>query len=524
MIIGSSLGSTPLGGGLGTTSVGGYVGVKLLQKALRDLAVKAQNSNVDPSMYDGTLTLGTIIALANTAPVLGKRVDPMVGKALDVVGLIKKPFEAIPYGESVINIILSPWLIDNVYEIVLAIIRLFPGGGSVATGVHSGVEAFKDILATAATPLAGAITLATTQVSAATNSSTIPTLGEVVTLSPTFASKMKLFIENTKPAGNTPSPERAISSGRVVPTAITPPMTAQQFIEDVKKAIIRDHRPWPKGKRLSNSNGGSDWDELVEYSAKVPLADLWEGDRIAWRNQKFAGHKDVARGTAAFRWFRGKRGQQLGAFWDERTQILKIKRITLKPSKKGHWYDPLADVVDDIGDFVQSSWDWVKENADDVYNAIKKYGCMVVNNDMVVAAVAGGAGIIATPAASGAILTGAGAGRAACTALSIGEAVYAIIKFLSMGHPAAPSLQAPPPSVTSSIVKSVLAQNIGQRFQTGSAGFSVVVPPTPPNPPLKPSDAFPVPPISGWTTLTSTQIAATVLGGAALGGLILRRL
>jgi len=305
-------------------------------------------------------------------------------------------------------------------------------------------------------------------------------------------------------------------------------MTAAAFIASVKGAIKQDHRPWPKGKPLAGAYGGSDWDESVEYSAKVPMSDLYAGDAVMWRNQKNAGHKDVAQGRAAFRQFWGKNGQSLGAFWDDKTQILRIKRVTKKKSKKGHWYDPVADIVEDIGDFVSSSWDWVKENADDVYAAVKKYSCLVVNNDIVVAAAAGAAGIVATPAAGATVVSGAAAGRAACTALTIGEAIYAVIKFLSMGHSPPPSLTGPAGGTTTvpgaaNVDKLFLASKLNLKFQEGMAGFSVVMPPTPPNPTLKPSQAFPMPPSSGWTTLTNAQIAGVVLGGLVLGGLISRR-
>jgi hypothetical protein len=550
---------SPVGGSLlGDVAVGGYAGVNALQKALRDLAVKAQNSNCDPSSYDGLFTLGTVIALANTGSVLGAQVHPTVGKALDVVALIKAPFEAIPYGESVINVILSPWLIDNVYDILLAIIRLFPGGGSVATGISNAVNAFKTVLSTASAPLATAITLATTQLPTATPvPPSPPTLGEV-TLNPAFVTKLSMVTVNPASfststsvpvTGQNPPPgftwavdhwERAragvppvpgpVSGGSItvrthptmangprVSATVASPMSAAEFIASVKGAIRRDHRAWPQHKQLATAQGTSDWDEGTAYSAKVPLADLYFGDANIYIARARV-NSDVAQGRAAFRLFTGKQGQPLGAFWDKRTQLLRIHRVAKQSSKKGHWYDFLgADIFDDIGDFVGASWDWVKENADDVYAAVKKYSCLVVNNDTVVAIAAAGAGIVATPAASGAVVSGAAAGRAGCAALSIGEAIYAIIKFLAMGHPPAPALTNTPPNKAAQIQAMVSATGASK------AGFAVVMPPTRPAPPLKPSDVFPMPATFG-SSLTTAQLAALALGGLVLGGLLLRRL
>lgn len=579
MIFGTTLGDTPFsptllgdggfGDGLGNVAVGGYVGVNLLQKALRELAVKTQNSDCDPATYDGTMNLGTIIALANTAPTLGKQVHPMVGKALDIVNLLKKPFDVIPYGSSVIDVILSPWLIDNVYEIVLAIIRLFPGGGSIATGITTAMTAFKGALAPAAAPLAGVITLATTKVSGSATNPAVPTLsglGNGFTLSPTFLARLNATqagpnvfraevpapATSTSPnpppgytwvndhwerlrAGQTPvrGPVGAnvtirrhptMATAPIISAPLTPTMSAAAFIASVRGAITRDHRAWPKGKPLANSYGASDWDERVEYSAKVPMADLYAGDAVTWRNLKNARHEDVAQGRAAFRRFKGKQGQQLGAFWSAETQILRIKRVPIKPSKKGRWYDFATDAIDDVGDFVSASWDWVQENADEVYAFVKKYSCLVVNNDIVVAVAAAGAGIVATPAASATVVAGAVAGRAACTALTIGEAVYAIIKFLAMGHASPPSLTGPAGSTTSTgsisvpaPTKAFLASRLNLRYQAGMAGFTVVLPPTPPTPLLKPSAVFPMPASFGWTALTNTQLAGLAVAGVLAG-------
>jgi hypothetical protein len=124
--------------------------------------------------------------------------------------------------------------------------------------------------------------------------------------------------------------------------------------------------------------------------------------------------------------------------------------------------DAVGDAAGAIGgaiaDIAQSTWNWIAENADDVYNAIKKYGCALVNNDLVVGLTAAGAGIVATPATSAAIVTGAQTGKAACAALDVAEALYAIYQLLSMDLPKAPPLTSPePPSPTLPVKLGILS-------------------------------------------------------------------
>lgn len=110
-------------------------GVKALQEQLRRFAFERGKLECDPARYDGTMTLSTIVAIAHTGRFVGTQIHPVVGAAVDVIGLIKKPISVIPYGEEVINVVLSPWIIDTVYSALLGIIRLIPGGGGVASSL-----------------------------------------------------------------------------------------------------------------------------------------------------------------------------------------------------------------------------------------------------------------------------------------------------------------------------------------------------------------------------------------------------
>jgi hypothetical protein len=492
-------------------------GVKLLQESLRKLAFAKQQPALDPAAYDGSMNLGTIIALANAAPVLGTSVHPVVGKALQVVDVIRAPIELIPYADGVLDIVLSPWIIDDVYSVILSIIRLFPGGGSAASSIEQAVNAVKSALSTAAAPIAAAVKLVTpatpTPPSTAPGSGPPPMpsgLGEDrpgFTWVPATATVPGHW-ERLR-AGETPNPGPA---GSAAPTVRdhrgstiqvrNPPTTIPNFWGGNSGVIVRDHRAWPKGRLIDPK----DWDGTVIYSARVPLEDLHRRDANFWRNATQEGTNNntaVANGTYPFKIFYSwKNGTLLGAFYNGSTQMLKIVRIPKRPSPAGHWYDFLSDGVDavvnaasDVADAVTAAWDWVADNAADVYEAIKKYGCIVVNNDIVVAAAAGATSIVATPAAGAAVAAGAGSGRAACAAIAIGEAVYAIIKFLAMDFPPPISLTSPtpPPKVKAGVrdlveqvsIHPVLSPPIGKypracitRLNTTRNTWSVYCPPS----------------------------------------------
>jgi hypothetical protein len=101
-----------------------------------------------------------------------------------------------------------------------------------------------------------------------------------------------------------------------------------------------------------------------------------------------------------------------------------------------------------IGDIAEGTWDWIRDNADDVYRVVKEYGCAIVNNDIVVTVAATGAGIVASPAASAAVVTGAAVGRTGCAVLELSEAVYAILKLLSSDFSSPPPLSSDKPPET----------------------------------------------------------------------------
>ena len=482
----------------GATAVGGAVGVKTLQEQLRRIAYENGQSSIDPASYDGTMTLGTIMALANAAPFIGDKIHPVVGHVLDVVGLLKKPTSLIPYGDTVINLVLSPWIIDHVYDSILAIIRLIPGGGGAASAIDTGMKSVKEALTLAAAPLAAALMLVKKSSGFGALGAALPgfcwipatatvtghwermRVGQTACASPPPAGAAVPVVRDQR-TGTGTSAAGGITvtdaSGTVVRTrtALPPPISGLP-------GVVRDHRTWPEHKKIIDT----DWGRRNTYYGKAGQALLHPDDFQAWASKR--GDTAVRYGVKAFKTFTGRYVEAafMGAFFDERNDMLKIIVVPEPQDSSGAW-DFVTDIVDDavdavgdaagaIADIAQDTWNWIAANADDVYRAVKKYGCMIVNNDIVVALAAAGTGIVATPAASATVIAAAAEGRAACAVMEIAEVLYAIYKLLAMDFPKPPPLTAPtPPSVKtpSYIVNNVMVN-----------GLHVMMPPTPPVVPL----------------------------------------
>lgn len=334
-----------------TAGLGGLpslTGVAALQDALRRLAMKTQDPKLDPAKYDGTMTIGTIIALANAAPKLGNKIDPVVGQALNVVGLLKKPFTYVPYGGTIINFILSPWIVDSIYGALLSIIRIVPGGSGIADAIHKALGAVKSAISVVATPVAGAI---------------------------------------------------SIVIGTNLGCGITDPLDCVSSAASTAAGVVTD---------------------AVKAAGSLVV--------------------DAANAVASA-------AKSVGS--------------------------ALAKVA-------QRVWDAATDAARVVYEAAKKYGCALVNNDIVVAATAAGAGIVASPAASAAIVTGAQAGKAGCAVIAVAELAYAIYKLLSNKFPPPPVVKPPANVSVAALVPSLV---IGAQFlfqQSGTPAAPVLPAPTVP--------------------------------------------
>jgi hypothetical protein len=254
------------------------------------------------------------------------------------------------------------------------------------------------------------------------------------------------------------------AAGTCVQTPACP--SGQRFnlaIQSCGVVSVRAHAPWPKGRAINPK----DWSRSLQYRGHAAFADLSVADQNAMKAKALAlnslpsAYKALERlnqGVVAFKVFDGADGTKMGAFFDSDSQTLKI--IPIPPHKKGRksaWgkftdavggaidyaSDKLSDAAHATGDFLSDLWDSVSEQAVRVYNVVKEYGCAVVGSDLVVALAATGAGIVASPAASAAVVSGAAAGRTGCALIEVGELVYAILKLLSRDFPQPPA--APPP-------------------------------------------------------------------------------
>jgi len=512
-------------------STAAAVGVRLLQEQLRKLAFDRSKFEIDPAQYDGKMTLGTIIALANAAHVIGEQIHPVVGAALNVVNLIKKPIGLIPYGDQVISIILSPWIIDSVYSVILDLIRIIPGGGSVASGIDVAMGTVKSAIAVAAAPLA-------TLIAVVPKPSPSGGFGEPLSLSgyrapvfydprvhgpllsglsgldacsapdvmaPGTCSADKAFIW----VGSTASVSGHWERLRVGQACTGPISTATPIVRvhppcgtpcavNIPRVppgtsfpaggIVRDHREWVKGRAIIDT----DWGGVTTYEGHAPKANLAPADFKEWdrhKNESVSGHPElsVRRGAIAFKVFEGRylKAAYMGAFWDERTETLKIKSIPRPRPDSGTKYpwDYAADAVgaaaNAIEEVAKDTWNWIEDNVGEIYHTIKEYGCAIINSDIVVAVAATGAGIVATPAAAAAVVVGAAQGRMACAALDVAELIYAVLKLLAQDFPKSP------PSTTSAPPKvmPLMPASIGPKAMSMATAADIVMGCPPPVPP-----------------------------------------
>lgn len=324
-----------LSAGLGATDSLSIIGVRELQKQLRRLAVERERYEIDPAQYDGTMSLGTILAMANAASTvaggISSQIHPVIGKIVDVFGALRGGLSKIPYAGQVLSVVFSPWLIDEVWGALLGIMRVIPGGSSTANALQASINGIKPALAAAAGPIAAALAL----------------------------------IPKPPPSG---LGAYAFHTGYQAPVFYAPATHG------------------PLGFALGFWNPVAAFVDVVQDAAGSVVDVVQDA---AGNLANFAGDaaKAIQRGAATA--------------WDYTSK-----------AAKAVWQATAASVTR-------------------IYNDLKKYGCMIVNNDILVTAVATGVGFVATPAASAAVVVGAQAGKAGCAVLAIAELVYAIIKLLA---------------------------------------------------------------------------------------------
>jgi len=360
-------GPTFMPAGLGASESLNIIGVRELQKQLRRLATERGRIEIDPAQYDGTLTLGTILALANgassAAGAISGKIHPVIGKIVDVFGRLRGGLSKIPYAGQVLSVVFSPWLIDEVWGALLGIMRLIPGGSSTANALQAAISGIKATLASAAAPIAAALAV----------------------------------IPKPPPSGLGAA---AWGTGYRAPVFYDPATHG------------------PLGFALGFWNPVSAIVDVVQDAAG-DLADFAGGAADA-----------IKRGA--------------NTAWDYTSRAAK------------------------------AAWKAAADSVTVIYANVKKYGCMVVNNEILVTAVATGAGIIATPATSAAIVGGAAVGKAGCATLAIAELVYAILKLLAQKF-RGPAPLTPPTGATTPVVPVIGTKTLLARLRQDAVATAPAV-------------------------------------------------
>lgn len=487
-------------------------GVKLLQEELGKLAQASGNVDCSPGRSDGTMNLGTIVALSHAAGVLGNSINAALGQAVDVIELIKKPLAKIPYAGAVIDLILSPWIIDSAFDSIIAIVKIIPGAGDAAETVKKAVQAFELLMATAASSLAAALALArqsgavkpqglgdagrawwTTRTrgpefynpaihgpllscglgDAPPVNTNMQYVAAAITPPKLVTTGTKPVIQVGTPGGSTvpacPSGQYRTAAGKCTPIpSCAPGQTFNASLGICQVVEVHDHTVrWVPGHPIIPS----EWSSVRQYSGPCTLNDLAPDDAQAFtamvaKAQTVSAPQEVRdrvtrgvqNGLVAFRKFKGADGIELGAFFSIAKSKLTIAVLPAALRTPHHdnslWDqvvnaadgaintvgDAVSDAANATGQFLSDLWDSIDEQVIAVYEAVKKYGCAIVGSDLVVALAATGAGIVATPATSAAIVSGAAAGRGACAALEVGELIIKILQLLSQDFPVPPPL------------------------------------------------------------------------------------
>jgi hypothetical protein len=417
-------------------------GVVSLQKQLHRIAHLRQKTMLDPATYNGTMTLGTVVALFNTTVELGQTI-PGIGPAFDVIAWLRHELDSIPYGGTIFELLVSPWVVDKVVDAVLAILGLFHVS---TTAIKKGLDAAQSAIASSAAPIAAGLAAAAGGLHG-TGAHGIGFSGALGLIAPGQGLPTCMPGQNPKVddcwprCGQIPGPaqywsQRALRCKPVPLCPATPPPWPQGdwvFDPGTEACVPGGHRtgPWQPGYPIR----ASDWSAYHDYSGAAKLGDLAADDLVQYLAQRdftqivlkgdpipYPQKLAVIDGTWPWATFVGSGGALMGVFYQESTGHLRI----------GVWDPPLN---------VQT----IIDKAEEVEALVEKYGCALVNNDIVVAVAAVGVGFIATPAAGAAVAAAAQTAKGACTVLKVSEALYAIYELLSRHVPAPPDLSTSDP-------------------------------------------------------------------------------
>lgn len=404
--------------------------VMALQQKLKALAEFAQDTEIDPTRDDGTMDLGTFVALFHATQQIGGDLPGIVGDAFDILTKIEKEIDELPWwSDVVLKIFFSPWTIDECTDAILAILSACHVD---VTFIRSGLDKAKVAVANAAPALTTAIE-AYLIINVRSLSGDLHG-NDCVDASSIGGNSCTPYIETrsdkcddyarTESDGRTTSivkvklprqvriqhegrnvcvtesdlcnrPDTAYAYGRCVSTKgriLESATNTRLHNFSVDKLHLLDKLAWetkrnkckyvwvPKDKHGINYNASEKWcvkDGELPFVSSPPLAS----------------------------------GYRKGAFFNEKNGTLEIKEYYLK----------------NIGALII-------EAAEDLYEVVTEYGCMIVNNPFVVGGVAGALSIVASPATGALVVAGAQTASTACAVVKVAEAMYLILKLISTDH------------------------------------------------------------------------------------------
>jgi len=442
--------------------------VRLLQKALRSFAYHRQNSALDPCQYDGTMNMGTMIAIYNAANELLGMLDlpSPIGDLLGLVDTILHWIENIPLVGQVTQFILSPWLIDPVLDLVLGILDLIPG--VPVSDIKNGISAMESAISLASPAMALALLgakLVTPQVppgSGGLSGPLLPHSGNVILGALTkYDPQVHGLLMKDALSGCLARTEAQETAPYVLPPYPRPPIARWLALGGF--GLVTYDKPY--------------------YIEGWGPPDVWEAsDLDAWNKNKTHNmirsdltYWYVDQGEMPFISFFVSRPDgskfRLGIFYNKYTTKLRIEKWNHE--SLGAWLSDavgdLWDIAKDIGGFLCGAVGADDDCFEKLYDFVKKWGCAIVNSEIIVQCVSLGASLVATPATGLAIEAAAHVGQAACAVLDITEALIAILRLLASPHRDPPDLSGEDAPESKPDSLRALAPNILSLLHKGTA-------------------------------------------------------
>lgn len=375
--------------------------IATLQQKLKALAEFAQDTEIDPTRYDGTMELGTIVALFHATQKVGSDLPSIIGSAFDVLNDIEAKIDSLPWwSDVVLKIFFSPWTIDESVDAILAILeacRL-----SMAP-VREALSATKLFVAQQAAPITAIIE------------------SYLVLNKRSGALHGTDCIDASSIGGSSCAAYKEMYYGRCASDYVKVQHAGRDVCVARKDLCNQPNTDYAfgqcvstKGQILENS-AGTRWHNFTADELHLLDKARWEAKKNeckylfdGWTPGKYCvktGGLPFVSGTVQ------ANGLRVGAFFNESKQELILKEYQIKS---------LGEVIADT--------------AEDVYDIVTEYGCAIVNDPLIVGGAAALLSITASPATGALVITGAQAGSTACAAIKVAEALYLILKLVAMDH------------------------------------------------------------------------------------------